>query len=317
MTDAATISANEDPSLAAPPAAPEGGDAAPARSLTQDAWRQLRRKPIFWISVVLITVFLLMALFPQLFTNKDPEYGDLYKSMLKPGEEGSLFGYDLQGKDIYARCVYGARASIMVGVLTTIATTTLGSLVGLFAGFYGGWLDALLSRVTDMVFAIPMLLGGILFMTSFPSGPDTPYMVIVGKLVLVLMIFGWPGIARLMRSSVLQIKENEYVQAARALGASPARIITQHILPNAMAPVIVVATINLGAYIAAEATLSYLGIGLVPPAISWGSAISAATDTVNVTPHILLFPSLFLSLCVLAFMTLGDAVRDAFDPKQR
>lgn len=253
MTDAATISAAGDPGIA--PTSPEGGDAAPARSLSQDAWRQLRRNPIFWVSVVLITVFLLMAIVPQLFTSKDPEYGDLYSSMLGPGEKGSLFGYDLQGKDIYARCVYGARASIMVGLLTTIATTVLGSFVGLMAGFYGGWLDAVLSRITDMVFAIPMLLGGILFMTSFPSGPETPYMVIVGKLVLVLMLFGWPSIARLMRSSVLQIKENEYVMAARALGARPARIILSHILPNAVAPVIVVATINLGAYIAAEATV--------------------------------------------------------------
>lgn len=315
MTDSATISANQDPTISAAP--PEGGEAAPARSLSQDAWRQLRRNPIFWVSAVLIVTFLMMAIAPGLFTSADPEKSDLNFSMYKPGAEGSLFGYDLQGKDIYARCVYGARASIMVGVLTAIATTTLGSTIGLFAGFYGGWLDALLSRLTDMAFAIPMILGGILFMTSFPSGPDTHYLLIVGKLVFVMMIFGWPGIARLMRSSVLQIKENEYVQAARALGASPARIILSHILPNAMAPVIVVATINLGAYIAAEATLSYLGIGLVPPAISWGSAISAATDTVNTTAHILLFPSLFLSLCVLAFMTLGDAVRDAFDPKQR
>lgn len=315
MTDAATISAIQDPSIIH--TAPEGGDAAPARSLTQDAWRQLRRNPIFWFSVTLITLFLLMATLPRVFTSVDPEAGDLYNSMLKPGENGSLFGYDLQGKDIFARCIYGARASIMVGLFTTIATTVLGSFVGLLAGFYGGWLDAVLSRLTDMVFAIPLLLGGILFMTSFPSGPDTAYMSIVGKLVLVMTVFGWPGIARLMRSSVLQIKENEYVLAARALGAKPARIIIQHILPNAMAPVIVVATINLGAYIAAEATLSYLGIGLIPPAISWGSMISAATDTVNTTAHILLFPSLFLSLCVLAFMTLGDAVRDAFDPKQR
>ena len=113
MTDAATISAAGDPGIA--PTSPEGGDAAPARSLSQDAWRQLRRNPIFWVSVVLITVFLLMAIVPQLFTSKDPEYGDLYSSMLGPGEKGSLFGYDLQGYDIYARCVYGARASIMVG----------------------------------------------------------------------------------------------------------------------------------------------------------------------------------------------------------
>ena len=154
-------------------------------------------------------------------------------------------------------------------------------------------------------------------MSTWPNRPGDPYMMIVLKVVFVLMLFGWPGIARLMRSSVLQIKENEYVQAARALGASPARIITQHILPNAMAPVIVVATIHLGSYIAAEATLSFLGIGLQPPATSWGTAINESIDWYRAYPKNLVVPSIFLSVCVLAFMTLGDVVRDAFDPKQR
>jgi oligopeptide transport system permease protein len=135
--------------------------------------------------------------------------------------------------------------------------------------------------------------------------------------VLALGLLGWPSIARLMRSSVLQVKPNDYVQAARALGASPWRIIRSHILPNAMAPVIVVSTINLGVYISVEATLSFLGIGLTPPAISWGVQISDALIALRTTPHILLFPSIFLSLTVLAFIMLGDAVRDAFDPKTR
>jgi len=135
--------------------------------------------------------------------------------------------------------------------------------------------------------------------------------------VLALAILGWPSIARLMRSSVLQVKPNDYVQAARALGATPLRIIRSHVLPNSMAPVIVVSTINLGAYIAAEATLSFLGLGLVYPAVSWGVMISDAIVALRTTPHILFFPSLFLSLAVLAFIMLGDAVRDAYDPKTR
>ncbi|MBW3086003.1 Dipeptide transport system permease protein DppC [Austwickia sp. TVS 96-490-7B] len=295
----------------------DGGAAAPGRSLTQDAWRQLRRRPLFWMAASVILIFLLMAIAPQLFTRVDPTYGQLARSNNPPGDQGAIFGFDRLGRDTFARCVYGARASLMVGLLTTIATSVVGGTLGMIAGFYGGWLDSLLSRLTDMVFAIPMLLGGILFMTTWPSRPGDSYLLIVVKVVFVLMIFGWPAITRLMRSSVIQVKQNEYVLAAKALGASPWRIIIRHILPNSLAPVIVVATINLGAYIAAEATLSFLGIGLREPAISWGSAINESLDYIYQAPYGLLFPSLFLSLCVLAFMTLGDVVRDAFDPKQR
>ncbi|MTB73181.1 ABC transporter permease subunit [Arsenicicoccus sp. MKL-02] len=315
MTDAttATVAAAEvapDPSQGAGPGADE------ARSLWSDAWRQLRKNPLFWISAALIVVFLLMALVPQLFTRIDPTSGSL-RHVREAMSGDHWFGTDKQGRDIYSRTIYGARASIIVGLLTTLSTTLVGGALGIMAGYLGGWLDALLMRVTDIFFAIPMLLGGILFMASFPSNADTSYWAVVGKVVLVMTVFGWPGIARLMRSAVLQVKSLEYVQAARALGARPGRIILGHVLPNAVAPVIVVATINLGAYIATEATLSFLGIGLVPPTISWGVAISDALDTVRTSPHILLFPSLFLSLAVLAFILLGDAVRDALDPKSR
>jgi len=147
----------------------------------------------------------------------------------------------------------------------------------------------------------------------------TPFLVQVSKVALVLGLLGWPSIMRLMRSSVLQVKPNDYVQAARALGASPTRIINGHILPNSLASVIVVSTINLGAFISVEASLSFLGIGLQPPAISWGIQISEASGigTIRAAPHMLFFPSLFLSLTVLAFIMLGDCVRDALDPKLR
>ncbi|MCH8613163.1 ABC transporter permease [Arsenicicoccus dermatophilus] len=312
MTDAntATVAAAE----VAP--GPQQGSDGEARSLWSDAWRMLRRSPVFWISLALILVFLLMAILPQLFTQLDPQSGSLRQVRKAPSAE-HWFGTDKQGRDIYARTIYGARASIIVGVLTTIATTLVGATFGIMAGYLGGWLDALLMRVTDVFFAIPMLLGGILFMASFPSDANTGYWTVVGKVVLVMTVFGWPSIARLMRSAVLQVKSLEYVQAARALGARPGRIILGHILPNAVAPVIVVATINLGAYIATEAALSFLGIGLVSPTISWGVAISDALDMVRTAPHLLLFPSLFLSLAVLAFILLGDAIRDALDPKTR
>ncbi len=293
-----------------------------ARSLGRDAWEDLRSRPTFWISSFLILVMVLMAAFPDLFTffapAQDPAYAQLINARQPPSSE-AWFGYDTQGYDIYSRTIHGARASILVGILTTAGTILIGGTIGLLAGFYGGWLDSLLSRVGEVFWSIPLLLGGVLFMTSFPSNVETPYMVVVGKVVLVLTILGWPRIARIMRSAVLQVKSLDYVQSARALGASPLRIILNHVLPNAFTPVVVVATIDLGAYIATEATLSFLGIGLQPPTISWGIAISdaSALGMLRAAPHMLLFPSIFLSMTVLAFIMLGDTIRDAFDPKGR
>jgi oligopeptide transport system permease protein len=304
-------------------AASAGADLTPTavagRSLWASAWGELRRNPLFWVSMGLILLFVVMAVFPQLFTSTDPTSADLNRAREKPSLSGGLFGFDSQGYDVYARTIHGARASILVGLLSTLATTVVGGIVGLVAGYRGGWVDGVAARVGEIFFALPLLLGGILFLYTFPNDLNTPLIVQVLKIVGFITLLGWPNIARLMRSSVLQVKPNDYVQAARALGASNTRIVFRHILPNALAPVIVVATINLGAYIAAEATLSFLGIGLQPPAVSWGIAISdaSAIGLIRVAPHMLLFPSIFLSLTVLAFIMLGDAVRDALDPKLR
>jgi oligopeptide transport system permease protein len=306
-----------------PTGGPEGALAPPekgekARSLGSDAWNELRRRPMFWISAALIVLFVLMAAVPQLFTSTDPYYADLSKAREAPSAD-AWFGRDNQGYDVYARTIYGARASILVGVLATMFTLILGSFVGIIAGYRGGWVDSVFSRVGEIFLGIPLLLGGILFLYVFPSDLETPFIIVVGKVALVLGLLGWPAIMRLMRSSVLQVKPNDYVQAARALGATPTRIITSHILPNSLASVIVVSTINLGAYISVEATLSFLGIGLQPPAISWGIQISEASGIglIRVAPHMLIFPSIFLSATVLAFIMLGDVIRDALDPKLR
>lgn len=287
------------------------------RSLWTDAWDNLKRNPLFWISSALIVVFIVMAIAPQLFTSKDPHNCNLLVARHLPSPV-HWFGTDVQGCDVYARTIYGARSSILVGLLATIGTTVLGSIIGLLAGFRGGWADTLLSRVGDIFYAIPLLLGGIIILYTFPNSTNTPYIVIVLKVVGALAVLGWPSIARLMRSSVLQVMPNDYIQAAKALGAKPWRIIMNHVLPNAMAAVMVVATINLGSYIATEATLSYLGIGLQEPAISWGVSISDASGLgyVRSAPFMLLFPSLFLSLTVLAFIFLGEAAQSAFDPKR-
>jgi oligopeptide transport system permease protein len=290
-----------------------------ARSLRTDAWADLRHRPMFWISAALIVFFVLMAAFPQLFTNTDPTVADLSKAREAPSPD-AWFGRDNQGYDVYARTVYGARASILVGVFATLFVAVLGSLAGIIAGYGAGWLDSVLSRIGEIFLGIPLLLGGILFLYLFPNDPlKTPFLMQVAKVALVLGILGWPLIMRLMRGSVLQVKPNDYVQAARALGASPARIIGSHILPNSLASVIVVSTINLGVYISVEATLSFLGVGLQPPAISWGIQISEASGIgfIRAAPHMLLFPSVFLSLTVLAFIMMGDVVRDALDPRLR
>ncbi len=294
----------------------EGGDSNEERSLTSDAWRSMRRNPLFWVAAALITLFVLMAVWPSLFTSTDPTEAVLAKSRERPNAD-AWFGRDIQGYDIYARCIYGARASILVGLLCTLGTVLIGGIIGVVSGYQGGWADSLMSRVGDVFFAIPLLLGAIIFLVSLPTFFDDNYFLIVLKVVLALVILGWPSLARLMRSSVIQVKPNDYVQAARALGASPTRIVRSHVLPNSLAPMIVVATINLGAYISLEATLSFLGIGLQPPAISWGIDINAALVGLRTTPHMLCCPSVFLSLTVLAFIMLGDVVRDALDPKNR
>jgi len=288
------------------------------RSMGANAWRDLRRRPMFWISLALIVVFVAMAIFPQLFTSKDPAFADLSKARQTPSAE-AVFGYDAQGYDVYARTVYGARASVSVGILATLFSLIFGSAVGIIAGYRGGWLDSVIGRIAEIFLAIPIFLGGLLFLYTFPNQIDTPFAIAIGKVAFVIAILAWPTITRLMRSSVLQVKPNDYVQAARALGASPLRIIGSHVLPNSVASVIVVSTINLGVFISIEASLSFLGVGLQPPVISWGNMISDASGIglIRVAPHMLLFPSLFLSLTVLSFIMLGDVVRDAIDPRLR
>lgn len=310
---------SEDMSLPSPSGEGEPSpvdDIGKPRSLWQDAWADLRRNKLFIIGSLLVLILIIMAAFPQLFTSVDPRSCSLSNSRQPPSSD-AWFGYDLQGCDVYSRTIYGARASILVGIFTTTAVMLLGGAIGIIGGFFGGWADTLVSRLTDVFLALPLLLGSILILTAFPSDSDTPELAVIGKVVVALAILGWTQLARIMRSSVIQVKNQDYVQAARALGAPSTRIIGRHVLPNSLAPVIVVAMISLGAYISAEATLSFLGIGLQPPVISWGIAINDAATYVRTSPHMLLFPAAFLSVTVFAFIMLGDAVRDALDPKLR
>jgi oligopeptide transport system permease protein len=279
-------------------------------SLYADAWRQLRRRPIFVISGILILILITMALFPSLFTRGDPRACNLADSLLRPSRE-HWFGTDVQGCDYYARTIYGARVSISIGILVTVSSTFIAVVFGSIAGFYGGTADTIIARVTDVWFAIPTILGGIVILRSIFSERG------LLQVSLVLIVLGWPTMLRLVRSSVMSVKEMDYVDSARALGVGDFRIIRRHILPNAIAPVIVYATITVGVIISAEAALSFLGVGLQLPAISWGLMISVAQNRILTAPHLLLFPGLFLSVTVFSFILMGDALRDALDPRLR
>lgn len=284
------------------------------RSLWSDAWADLRRSPMFLASSVMIVLLLFIAAFPGWFTSAGPRDSDMAFYLAEP-EFGKLFspewlGYDGQGYSVYTRLIYGARNSIIVGLVVTSLVTLFGGLMGMLAGYFGGWVDAIISRITDVFLGLPFLLGAMVILVSFENRS-------VNVIVLTLAVLGWTMIARVMRGSVITVKQADYVMAAKALGAGTTRILFRHVLPNAVTPVIVVATIALGGYISAEATLSFLGIGLQPPASSWGVDINTAKDLIRNAPHVLLWPGLMLSFTILAFIMFGEAVRNALDPKMR
>jgi oligopeptide transport system permease protein len=287
-------------------------------SLWSDAWGQLRRSVMFWTGAVLCVLFLAMALFPALFARgADPRSCNLTNSKATPSAEHWL-GFDQQGCDYLANVVYGARNSLLIGVLGVLGVLLLGVVVGAIAGFYGRAIDSVLSRVTDIFYALPLILGALVLLRV---GPSTGLPVISdrgpGAVAIALAAFGWMTAMRLVRSQVIAVKSSDYVAAARAMGASDFRILVRHILPNAVAPVLVYATITIGVLIAAEATLTFLGVGLQPPAISWGLQIDQGQELLRTAPHLVLFPSIALTLTVMAFILMGDALRDALDPRQR
>jgi oligopeptide transport system permease protein len=286
-----------------------GEPSGPQAGLWADAWRELRRDPLFLVSGAVLLLFVVMAASPRLFTRADPYDCRLERSAQPPSAD-HWFGFDIQGCDYYARVVYGARVSITVGILVTVSAVAVSLVLGSLAGYFGGLVDTLVARLTDIVFGIPLALGAIVLLTVLPDRG-------LAGVTLVLVLFGWPTMTRLMRSAVLAVRDVDYVRAAKALGASDRRILVRHVLPNALAPVVVYATIYVGIVIATEATLSFLGVGLQLPAISWGLMISDAQFRIGQTPHLLLFPGLFLSLTVLSSILMGDALRDALDPRLR
>ncbi len=272
-------------------------------------WRGLRGRPKFIVAGLLILFIVAVAMFPALFTGADPGYADPGQSLLPPSH-AHWFGTDLQGHDVYARTVYGARASVTVGVGAALVVFVVGGALGALAGFYGGWIDAVVSRVSDVFFGLPLLLAAIVLMQVMHHRT-------VWTVITILALFGWPQVARIARGSVLAVRASDYVLAAKALGLSRFQILLRHALPNALGPVIAMATIALGVFIVTEATLSYLGVGLPTTVVSWGGDINLAQTRLRAGSPILFYPAGALAITVLAFMMMGDALRDALDPASR
>lgn len=290
-----------------------GPDVAARPSQVRDTLHQLLRRPRFVVAGSFVTLMIVVSAVPQVFAgwfgHGDPRACDLSNSVAGP-RAGHPFGFDKQGCDVYANVIHGARASISIGLLVTVTSLAIAVVLGCLSAYYLGWLDTLVSRLSDVFFGFPFILGALVVLTSFQTRS-------VWSVSAALALFGWPGLTRLMRASALSAKQMDYVLAARSIGASDLRIIRRHVIPNAIAPVLVISAIAVGTVIAAEATLTFIGIGLQQPAISWGLQLAVAQTDFQTHPHLLVFPGLFLSATVLSFVVLGDVLQDVLDPRRR
>ncbi|MFB7252314.1 ABC transporter permease [Microbacterium sp. NPDC056234] len=281
------------------------------RSRPRSGLRGLWKSPFFDIAVLIIVTVSLMAVFPALFTQIDPRDCDLSKSRVGP-EPGHIMGYDIQGCDYWSNIVHGARTSLEVGVFTAVITFIVALIAGSLAGYFGGVVDSVISWTSNVILGIPVGIASLVILYQFQSRT-------VWTIVFVLVLFSWAGTMRYMRSSVMQVRNLEYIQAARGLGVGPWRILGSHVIPNAVTPLIVMTTLSVGAGMAAEAGFSILGVGLKLPAYSWGIQIALASQDGNwqIAPLLMFFPALMLGLTTLAFVVLGESLRDALDPKAR
>jgi peptide/nickel transport system permease protein len=271
--------------------------------------RAARSNPLAAIGVVLVVAFVLCAVFASWIAPQDPAHIDL-PSRLSPPSSSHWCGTDELGRDIFSRLIYGSRISMLVGSSVVATSLGLGLIVGSIAGYYGGRIDRFINVVLMNAF---MSFPGILLAIAFVAfrGPG------ILNLVLALSLGGWVGYARLVRGQVLAVREREFVEAARALGASDLRVIVRHILPNIIQPVIVQAAIGMAGAILAEATMSFLGLGVPPPTASWGTMLNDGRAHLFDAPHLVLFPAAAVMLAVLAFNFIGDALRDYLDPRSR
>ncbi len=271
--------------------------------------REMERQPLAAIGLALIVLFLVCAAFAPWLAPQDPAQLDL-TGRLMPPSAAHWFGTDELGRDIFSRILFGARISMIVSISVVGLSLSVGLAAGCVAGFYGGWLDTLLNvYLTNAFLALPGILLAIALIAFLGPG--------LGNVILALAISGWVGYARLVRGQVIAIKQREFVEAARALGASDLRVIARHILPNILQPLIVQAAIGMAGAVLAEATLSFLGLGVPPPAASWGSMLNDGRSHLFDSPHLVFFPAIAVMLCVLSFNFIGDALRDYLDPRTR
>ena len=294
------------------PTLPGAGEVAKRanRTLWGDAWLRLRKNKLAIGGLVWITIVLLMTIsadlwVPQFFADPiSTEFGSL-----EPPSAAHPFGTDQIGHDVFSRVIYGARVSLAVGVLAVGISLVIGLIMGALSGYYGGLLDAFVMRVADVFFAFPYTLFAIALLAVL--GPS------YRNVFIAIGILGWPSIARVFRSSILSVKENEYVDAARAMGASDLRIMFRHIMPNAIAPIIVYGTMSVGGAIITEAALSFLGMGVQPPTPSWGLMLSESKALMIPAPWLTIWPGFAILTTVLAFVLMGDGLRDALDVKMK
>ncbi len=279
-------------------------------------WRRFRKHKLAVVGLFIIGTLTLLALTAQLWTPYDPTvpgFNSGVQAFANPGyvnpNNGDVYimGTDNIGRDVLSRLAYGGQISLSVGLLCTLLVAMIGTIIGSIAGFFGGFVDTLLMRIVDLVLSLPFL--PMLLALSIVLGPG------YWTIVIILTAFGWPGTSRLVRGSVLSLRNLDFVEATRALGASNTRIITRHLLPNSLAPIIVDATLNVGGFIVAESSVSFLGFGISEPASSWGNILAGLEDVARQAPLQLIWPGLLIFLTVLSINFIGDALRDALDPR--
>ncbi len=277
------------------------------QSYWQVAWRRFLKHRLAMIGAAVALGLTLMAVLAPVLAPQAPDRISLDSRWAVPGR-AHLFGADELGRDVLTRIMYAGRISLLIGYIVAINISLIGMVVGAVSGFYGGMIDVLLMRLVDILLSIPTLPLYLILAALVPGGG-------VARIILIFTAFGWTGVARLVRGQVLSLKRQDFVEAARAMGASEARLILRHLLPNAMAPVIVAATLRVGGAILGESALSYLGLGIAPPTASWGNMLQRAQEYIWNASWLAVFPGVFIFITVLSFNFLGDGLRDALDPR--
>lgn len=287
------------------------------KSLWSDAWKRLKRNRAAVISLWFIVAVCVIAALAPWLAPYSYETQNIDRALMTP-DGTNWFGTDSLGRDMFSRIIYGARMSMSVGVITAICSLVIGGVYGAVSGWMGGWVDAVLMRIIDILYAIPSLVLLIIVGVIFSSMNifENPELKALTGIFLALSVVGWVSLARLVRGQVLQVREMLYVEGARALGASSWRIVTWHIIPNILGPIIVMLTFQIPSNILFESFLSFIGLGLQPPFSSWGVLANDGWRAKSY-PHLILFPGAALFLTMLAFNLLGDGLRDAFDPKMK